>query len=91
MDLPKYLDTLTPAQRKDFAARSGVTEGYLKQLKCRTPGNQHRVPSTKLCPQMVAASITLRAEIGAPEENVLTLAELRPTVWGSQVISGSAA
>lgn len=81
MKLHDYLARLTPEQRKDFAARSKIQEGYLKQLKCRTPGNQHRVPSVALCRRFVAVS-----------NGVLTLEELRPDVWDPQaIVSESAA
>ncbi len=68
MKLNEYLESLTPAEREAFAERTGTTDGYLKQLKCG-----HRKPSVPLCRRFVEAS-----------SDSLTLAELRPDVWGEQ-------
>lgn len=66
MNLFNYLNTLTQDERDSFAARAKTNFLYLKQLK-----GGFRNPGPMLCRRMVAASY-----------GVLTLAELRPDVWG---------
>lgn len=73
MNLADYLKTLTAEQFKAFATDCEIQPGYLAQLKCRTPGNAKRVPSTKLSRRFVEKS-----------GGLVTLEELRPDVWPSQ-------
>lgn len=73
MNLADYLKTLTTAEEFNaFAVACGIKPGYLAQLKCRTPGNAKRVPSTKLSRRFVEKS-----------GGLVTLEELRPDVWPS--------
>lgn len=90
MNLIDYLDKLSTAQRRDFATRCKIKDLYLAQLKCSAKGDGERRPSVKLCRRFVAASAAMRAQAGL-EDTLLTLEELRPDVWGPQVLSESAA
>lgn len=72
MKLKDYLDTLTPEERKAFAAQCDTKIGYLSQLTCRVADGAHqRLPSPKKCRLFVAAS-----------NGKLRLEDLRPDIWG---------
>jgi hypothetical protein len=82
MNLNDYLDSLTAADKRDFAARCGIKAGYLKQLKCRTARQNNRMPSLALCKQFIEESerrFNLKLN-----PNKLTLEELRPDVYDTQ-------
>lgn len=66
MNLVDYLNSLTIAKREAFADRAGTTDAHLAQLK-----GDHRRPSPEMARKLVAAS-----------NGALTLAELRPDIWG---------
>lgn len=69
MNIKDFLNNLTPVAVAEFAARAETTVGHLAQLK-----GGHRKPSPEFAKRLVAASF-----------GVLTLAELRPDVWGQLV------
>jgi hypothetical protein len=79
MNLNDYLDTLTAAEKREFAANCDIEEGYLKQLKCRTPKNKHRMPSLGLCKRFIEEA-QRRFDLGL-NPNKLTLEQLRPDVF----------
>ena len=66
MALKQYLKTLTSDERATLASEAGTSVGYLDQLK-----GDHRKPGPALARRLVAAS---RGE--------LTLADVRPDLWG---------
>jgi hypothetical protein len=75
MNLKDYLQKLNVDQRRAYAARAGVSMEYIYQLRA---GN--RVPSQKEAQKYVDASL-----------GELTLANVRPDIWGRKPVSESAA
>lgn len=68
MNLRELLDVLTPAEKVAFAERVGTSYVYLFQMA--GSGVAKRRPSPKLARRLVQV------------EPRLTLAELRPDIWG---------
>lgn len=66
MTLKDYLAGLDPAAKRKFAARAKTTVPYLAQLS-----GGHRMPGHELAKRLVAAS-----------DNKISLASLRPDIWG---------
>lgn len=66
MALKHFLNTLTSEQREALAVQAQTSVGYLDQLK-----GGHRKPGPALARRLVAAS-----------RGGLTLADVRPDLWG---------
>lgn len=63
-----YLNSIGQPEREQFASAAGTSVGYLWLL-----AGKHRQPSPKLARKLQEAS-----------GGILTLAELRPDLWGEE-------
>lgn len=72
MNLPDFLNSLTTAERKAFAASAEIDDKYLAQLKCSAKLKRTRFPSLGLSKKFVDLS-----------GGKLSIEELRPDIFGA--------
>jgi hypothetical protein len=80
MKLHEYLKSLPKAEFERLASQAEIEVSYLVQLKCHTENQQRRKrPSSNLSKRLAVLT-----------GGAVTLAELRPDIWGAEVLATTA-